>query len=120
MVPERDLMDLEHAGWQALATGGDTAAAFYGDVLASEILMLLPGGMLIDDRQIAIASMSGGPWDGFELTDVRVHDLGGDCAVVAYRADATRAGEGYAALVSSTYVREDGHWRLALHQQTPT
>jgi hypothetical protein len=39
---------------------------------------------------------------------------------VTYRASATRAGEPpYRALMSSVYVRVDGRWRLALHQQTP-
>jgi hypothetical protein len=28
-------------------------------------------------------------------------------------------GEPYSALFNSTYVREDGVWRLAIHQQTP-
>jgi hypothetical protein len=32
---------------------------------------------------------------------------------------ATREGTDYEAVFNSTYVREDGGWRLALHQQTP-
>ena len=30
-----------------------------------------------------------------------------------------RDGATYSALVSSAYVRREGGWRLALHQQTP-
>lgn len=83
--------------------------------------MLLPGGMVIDDRVQVIDAMRGGPWASFELSDERVLDLGPSSAVVAYRATARRGVDEYAALFTSTYVCEgDGDgWQLALHQQTP-
>jgi len=114
-----ELVSLERSGWEALSTDGSTAASFYGDVLAHDVLMLLPGGMAIDDRAAVVASMQGDPWDSYQLQDERVMDLGGSAAVVAYRAVARRAGHEYAALCNSTYVRQDGQWKLALHQQTP-
>ncbi len=98
---------------------GDTARAFYGEVLAARVLMLLPGGMVLDDRAVALDSMSGAPWDTYALHDERVTELGADAAVVTYRVEAARDGQPYEALVSSTYVTEDGAWRLAIHQQTP-
>lgn len=39
--------------------------------------------------------------------------------MVVYRATAVRSGAEYEALFNSTYVRVDGAWKLALHQQTP-
>lgn len=121
MPQPHDLIDLEHAGWRALSTGGEAAAAFYGEVLAPEVVMLLPGGLVVTDRDEAVRSMSGAPWDRFELADERVHVLTDTCAVVAYRATASRGGTAYRALVGSTYVASasDGRWRLAAHQQTP-
>lgn len=113
------LLELEQAGWRALSTGGGAAGAFYADVLASEVLMLFPGGSVIDDRDEVIASMAAPPWSAFELADQRVIPLGDDSAVVAYRATARRDGTTYEALVASTYVREGGAWKLAVHQQTP-
>jgi len=41
-----DLLDLERAAWDALSADGNAAAAFYGEVLASKVLMLLPGGLV--------------------------------------------------------------------------
>lgn len=42
-----------------------------------------------------------------------------DAATLIYRVKAQRKGNRpYAALISSTYVNEEG-WKLALHQQTP-
>lgn len=119
MSAQDDLIDLERDAWKALSTSGEAAADFYGRVLADDVLMLLPGGMVIDDRGAVIDSMGGAPWDSFELSDERVLTLGEDSAVVAYRATASRGGTEYTALFASTYVRVGGAWRLALHQQTP-
>jgi hypothetical protein len=114
-----DLIELERSGWKALATSADDAADFYERVLARQVLMLLPGGTVIDDRAQVVESMRGAPWDSFELTDERVLPLTGDSAVVAYRARARRGDTGYEALFASTYVQEGGSWRLTVHQQTP-
>jgi hypothetical protein len=81
--------------------------------------MVLPGGMVLDDRDEVIDSMSGAPWESFELSEERVHELAGNCAVIVYRASARRGDREYHAVFNSTYVFEDGAWRLALHQQTP-
>jgi hypothetical protein len=119
MTTTHDLLRLERAGWEALSTSGEAAAAFYSDVLATQVLMVLPGGMVLDDRDEVIDSMSGAPWESFELSEERVHELAGNCAVIVYRASARRGDREYHAVFNSTYVFEDGAWRLALHQQTP-
>jgi hypothetical protein len=119
MSTREDLLELEHQAWRALSTDGEAAADHYERRLADEVLVLLPGGLVIDERQQVIDSMRGAPWDDFELTDERVLELGDQTAVMAYRATAKRAGRDYEALFTSTYVRDDGEWRLAVHQQTP-
>ena len=116
--PRQQLLELERGAWSALATEG-AAGPFYDEVLADDVLMLLPGGLVLDDREQVVKSMDGPPWDSFELADERVVPLGPDAAVVAYRATASRGGTDYEALFNSTYVREHGRWRLVLHQQTP-
>ena len=119
MTTTTDLLDLERAAWDALSTDGAAATAFYDDVLADDVLMLLPGGMVIDDRSTVVDSMRGAAWQSYELSDERVVPLGADSAIVGYRATATRNDEPYTALFNSTYVRQDGDWKLVLHQQTP-
>jgi hypothetical protein len=119
MTVDGELLQLERSAWEALSTSGDAATTFYAEVLADDVLVLMPGGMVIDDRQQVIDSMGGAPWDAFELTDERVLPLDGDTAVVAYRGRAQRGDLNYEALFTSTYVRSGGGWRMALHQQTP-
>ncbi len=119
MGADIEVLALERAGWEALSSGGAAATRFYDRVLADEVLMLLPGGLCIDDRAGALEAMGGVGWSSYELFDERVLDLAGDAAVVAYRATARRDDDEYDAFFTSTYVRKGGRWRLALHQQTP-
>ncbi len=120
MSTAEELLRLEREGWHALSTSGEAAESFYAENLASEVLMLLPGGIVLDDREAVVESMGGSPWISFELSDERVLELVDGSVVVAYRATAYReGGERYTALFNSTYVREDSAWRLAFHQQTP-
>jgi hypothetical protein len=113
-----DPLELERAAWRALSGDGDPAV-FYKEVLADDVLVLMPGGLVIDDRERVIASMQGARWDEHQLSDEHVLRLG-DCAeVVAYRCRARRGATEYQALCNSTYLRHFGAWHLAVHQQTP-
>lgn len=120
MTNHDDLFAIEHAGWAALSTSGDAAAAHYAGALARQVLVVLPGGLVIDDRDEVVRSMSGAPWDAYELADPRVVELGDGARLLSYRGTARRGDTDYEALFTSVYVREDGEWRLAVHQQTPT
>ncbi len=117
---EKAVIALERAGWDALATSGDAASSFYDDVLARDVLMLLPGATVIEDRHEVVASMGGAPWDDYELGPMRALTLHEDCIALAYRAAARRGEHRYDAIFCSVYVRTAGDWQLALHQQTPT
>jgi hypothetical protein len=121
MDPETtEAMKLEQEGWQALSAGAENATTFYDRVLDDQVIMVLPGGLVLDDRQTILTSMAGQPWSSHDLTDWRVLHLSDDTVVVTYRADARRVGaDPYSALMSSVYVRRETGWRLAFHQQTP-
>jgi hypothetical protein len=120
MDQDHELIELEQRGWAALAAG--EGAAFYDEVCADEALMVFPGGMLLD-RQGAVEGLRDAPgWASWEMADARVLPIGDGttAAAVVYRATAQRSDEPpYRALMSSTYVRQGGSWRLALHQQSP-
>jgi hypothetical protein len=76
---------------------------------------------MVLDREQTLASWDGvPPWADYRIDDERAVGLGVDTVAVTYRVSASRTGTApYRAQLTSVYVRRDGHWRLALHQQTP-
>jgi hypothetical protein len=90
-------------------------------MMTAEGVMVLADGT-IQGRDQVIASLRDAPaWSAYEIEDERLVPLGPDTAALVYTARAFRAagGPAFVAAMSSVYVREDGHWRLALSQQTP-
>jgi hypothetical protein len=65
------LIGLEHDGWEALSSSGEAAQTFYERVLDRTVVMLLRGGLVLDERVAIVASMSGRPWYSFELQNIR-------------------------------------------------
>ncbi len=115
---EETLIEAERDGWSALTT--PAGGAYYREHLADDALMAFAFGVL--DREQAIEAMqSAPPWAEFEMRDPRVVALTEDSGVVVYSVVAHRSSEpSYSAVISSTFVRRDGGWKLAFHQQTPT
>jgi hypothetical protein len=110
---------LEERGWAALATEG-AGPGFYREVLDERVVMLLPGGLVLDDREAVIAAMSGPPWSAYRIDRLTEHRPTADTGLVTYEAVARRGdGPEYAALIGSLYVRRPAGWRLTFHQQTP-
>jgi hypothetical protein len=118
LVPmtEDELTGLERQGWDALSTDGESARAFYDRVLDERAVMLLPGGIVLDDRATMVESVSGQPWSRYALEDLGCFRPTPDAAIVPYGVVAERDGQQYSALMSSLYVRREDGWRLAFHQ----
>jgi hypothetical protein len=115
-VDEDQLLDVERGFW----TDG---AQFARARVTHDCLMVFPEPVGVLDREAALTGLEGAPrWTEVELSDVRVTYPAQDVASVVYAAAARRPGQGrpYRALASSVYVRQDGVWLLALHQQTPS
>jgi hypothetical protein len=111
-----ELIERERGFWEA---AGDPD--FYDANLTESALMVFPAPYGIFDRAASIEAVGNSSgWVSFELEEAAAVDLGGDSAVLVYRAHAVRPdGSTYDAYVSSVYGREDGVWKLAVHQQTP-
>ena len=118
-MSQDQVIALEEQGWEALSSDGETARVFYERVLDRSVVMILPGGLTLDDRAVIIDSMSGQPWSSYELADLRSFQPTEDTAVVTYGVVAERDSQAYSALMSSLYVLRDGEWKLTFHQQTP-
>ena len=111
------LVDLEQQGWEALSSG--RGGAYYREHLTQDALMVFPFGVM--QREDTIEAMeSAPPWVSYEMRDPHLITLTPDSGVLLYGVTAQRAGQQpYTATVSSTFVRRDGSWKLAFHQQTP-
>jgi hypothetical protein len=97
--------------------GGGTGDT-YRRHLTEDAVVVVPGAA-ITREQTAFAIDATPGWDEFEITEDRVVPLTDDSAILTYRWSSRRGDETYEALMSSVYVRRDGEWKLALHQQTP-
>jgi hypothetical protein len=108
-----ELVELERRFWFA---GGDPGV--YRDHFADGGRCVFSFGAL--DKEATMAAIEGAtPWEAVEFEDVTTVDLGPDTVALVYGADARDAGGNrYRAAVSSVYVRRDGAWELALHQQS--
>ena len=118
MIPQERILALEIEGWDALS--GTAGADFYRRLLTEDALMVFPFGVL--DREQAIAAIAAAPpWARYRIDEPRVLTLDDDSALVIYRITSRRADEtaDFVAVLSSGYVRRDGEWRLAFHQQSP-
>jgi hypothetical protein len=83
-------------------------------------VMVLAHGQAMG-RDEVVSSLADAPaWDRYELTDLTVVPAGRDSATLVYRATARRGdAPPFTALMTSTYARRDGRWRLTVYTQTP-
>ena len=100
-------------------------ADFYKDNLSEDCLLVFPETGVIS-RDIAVEAIrkeneEGRRWAEVHFDEVRSLRLADDVALLTYRAIARWEHEKSAitALASSLYVKGDGAWKLAFHQQTP-
>ena len=114
----QELVELERLGWQSLCDG--TGSAFYERLMTEDGLMVLNNGMTMTRLEVADALQSAPPWASFRIDNPRLVFANDVVAVLVYRGTGFRTGgDEFVAVMSSTYVKQAGGWRLALYQQTP-
>lgn len=114
-LPAR-LLHEEHLGWKAILEG--RGGEHYQRAMTRDALMIVEGAVLSRDEILA-AFRSTPPWDSYELHEPAVIRLGDHAGVLVYRAVARRGDDTANLRMSTTYLYDDGAWRVAAHQQTP-
>ena len=112
---EKQLLRLEEQFWKGNVD-------FYRHNLTEDALMVFQEPVGILARDTIVESLAGSQrWAEVRFRDVHLLRLTDKAAVVTYEASARRGGEPsrYSAFASSVYVKRDGSWVLAFHQQTP-
>jgi hypothetical protein len=113
-----ELEHLEHEGWHSLCTG--TGSEFYGRVMTTDGMMVLANGQVMTREEVVAALRDAPPWASYEISDLRRVAVGPDATALVYVGTAHREqGPSIVAAMTSSYVRVDGQWRLALYTQTP-
>ncbi len=113
-----ELLDLERAGWNSLCES--TGAAFYGELMLPDAVMVLANGKVMDRDTVVGALSESPPWRTYDIEDVRVITVDSATAILVYTGVAYRDGDdpAFTGAMSSVYHRVDGSWKLALYQQT--
>ncbi len=113
MSDESELWRLEESFW----LGG---AETYRSAMADGAIMVFPyPAGILQGEKITDGVTSGPRWRSVLMKD-RAANIRGNVAVLAYKAEAEREAEPIRQMLcASTYLREDGSWRLMSHQQTP-
>ncbi len=111
MVLQNELLEIERGFW----TGGPE----YYRTHVDEICLLAFSGMTGIYGNAAIAkSVEGARWKDVEINPVGVVEMTAGAAILTYRALAMRDDAPYRALCSTGYVKREGGWKMAFHQQT--
>jgi hypothetical protein len=89
----------------------------YGGVLDECAVMLLPAGLVLDDEETILRSLSGPPWESYSLNHLTVLEPTRPSPSWS-TPSGPRAGVNVpVADVSSTDISRVAGWKLALHQQ---
>jgi uncharacterized protein (TIGR02246 family) len=118
-----------HESREAVAGCGEAAlendADLYHDNLTEDALLVFPETGVIT-KAVAIEAIvaenaEGRRWAEVDFQEVRSVRLTEEVALLTYRVTARWEDEQseYPALASSVYVRREGTWKLAFHQQSP-
>ena len=93
----------------------------YRTLIDAECVMALPAAPHVFDRDAAIEAVAATPrWSEVAFSERRVQRPEEGLIVIAYRAQAARDGEAYAAYCTTT-IRRRGHedWLVVQHSQLP-
>jgi hypothetical protein len=118
MSLETQLLEVEKRLWR-------NDAELYHDNLTDEALLVFPEtGVITRDvavDAILVENAEGRRWAEVDFEEVRSVQLTEDVALLTYRVSARWEHEAseYPALASSVYVKREGAWKLAFHQQSP-
>lgn len=115
MALQDDLFALERRFWME-------GEGFFAEALASEARLVFADPVGALDREEAVTTIGGAPrWSSVDMAPLQCRALSDDAALIVYEAEGRRDGQAhpYRTLAGTLYVRENGDWKLAFHQQTP-
>jgi len=106
--------------WEFEASLWTGDAQHYRELIDAECLMVLPAEPFVFTGEDAIAAVQDTPrWEGVTFSQQQVARPQEGLIVIAYKAEARRGDEGYAAYCTTTMRRlAHDEWSVVQHQQT--
>lgn len=95
------------------------SAAALGELLSDDFIEHTTSGNIVDRKEIMdrLPSENG---TAYTVSAFKLRELGPDVVLATYRTLENGSGGERRSIRSSTWVRRDGHWRMAFHQGTPS
>lgn len=108
-----DLLSIERKLW----TGSADA---YREHLDERCLVAFTEMAGVSSREEVVATVDGGGprWQEPTMEVEGLLQPTPDLALITYRAETSKQGAEYRALVTSAYARREGGWKMCFHQQT--
>lgn len=110
-----EVIGIEKGFW----TMADDPQYFRDHVADGGLVVIEPMGFV--EKQQSVEMTAARPWTDVEMLDVQARRITPDCIIVAYHGRGRRSAddEPYQGSIASTYVQQDGQWRLALSAHQP-
>jgi hypothetical protein len=121
-IDEQELVALETEFWESMRTKNVKTAL---DLTEDPSIITGAQGVSRIDHPAFEKLMTGATWEliDYEFTDLETRQITDDVAVVAYKVTEQLTVDGkpltLEAFDSSTWVRRNGHWRCAVHTESP-
>lgn len=116
MSTKADIEKIERGFWDHAQDG-----QYYQENTAESFTGVFSGMDYVDQTTTVKMTAEASAWSDVHMSDIHFVELGQDAAALVYKAKAKQGDEKkpYAATITSVYSREDGRWKLALHEHLP-
>lgn len=121
MTDKQEIIDLENRFWQTMI---DKDVATAAAMITNKSIVTGAQGAATVDQQSFTKMMEGGAWtlESYVFSDVQVEFPTADVAVIGYKVSENLLIDGkplkLEAADASTWIRQDGEWRCALHTES--
>lgn len=121
MADRQDIIDLENRFWRTMIDKDVETAA---ELMADKSIVTGAQGAATIDRQSFAKMMEGSDWtlESYVFSDVQVAFPTADVAIIGYKVSENLLIDGkplkLEAADASTWIRQDGSWRCALHTES--
>jgi len=113
---KEQILEIEKGFWEQA-----NDPEFYSEHIADNALTVMDSMGVIEKQQAVEMSAKAKPFQNVEMKDMVLKQIGPDCVALTYHGQGKPEGssEPYLGSITSVYLRQDGHWKLAVTTHQP-